>query len=180
MGKSSVSISEECISYIIDNLEEGNTILELGSGEGTVKLSNHFKMISIENQPEWQDKFSENTTYINVPDRLYEKDDISWWNKTIADFKVLDGFEDTGWYNPEVLLNQLPDKNDYDLILVDGPGGYLGRSGFLKYIEHFNTDVPIIIDDIYRVPENLMANILSEKLKKELIILADGCTGVIG
>ena len=41
--------------------------------------------------------------------------------------------------------------NSYDLILVDGPGGFShgwGRGGFYKHIDKFNTDVPIIFDDI--------------------------------
>ena len=77
------------------------------------------------------------------------------------------------------MLPQLPNKNDYDLILVDGPGGWLGRSGFLKYLDVFNTDVSIIIDDIQRDQEFLLIKKLSEKLQRKHIILDDKCTGVL-
>ena len=63
--------------------------------------------------------------------------------------------------------------------MVDGPGGWLGRSGFLKYIDEFNTDATIVIDDIHREAEFLLLKKLSKKLKREYIILEDECTGVI-
>ena len=87
--------------------------------------------------------------------------------------------DDKGWYDPDELLPQLPNKNDYDLILIDGPGGWLGRSGFLKYLDVFNTDVSIIIDDIQRDQEFLLLKKLSEKLQRKHIILDDKCTGVL-
>ncbi len=182
MGDKSIHMSDSSYDYIVNTLEKGKTILELGSGYGTtVRLSEHFKIISVENQPEWQNKFSKNSTYINVGNKYYDKGDVSWWDKESERFTAYEGFEkyDTGWYNPDELLPQLPNKNDYDMIIVDGPGGWLGRSGFLKHIDYFNTKVPIVIDDIQREQEMLLLKKLSSILNRDYIILDDNCTGVI-
>ena len=77
------------------------------------------------------------------------------------------------------MLPQLPNKDDYDMIIVDGPGGWLGRSGFLKHIDYFNTKVPIIIDDIQREQEMLLLKKLSSILNRDYVILDDNCTGVV-
>ena len=47
MEMNSISITDECFSYIKDNLKEGSTILELGSGKGTVRLSKYFCCLKI-------------------------------------------------------------------------------------------------------------------------------------
>ena len=171
MGLGDIHISELCVDYIIDNFESGITILEFGSGWGsTFVLSEYegFNIIAIENQPEWQNKYNESAKYINVNHKFYDDD-----------FTVTSGFDDKGWYDPDELLSQLPNKNDYDLILKDGPGGWLGRSGFLKYLDVFNIDVPIIVDDIQRDQDLLLLKKLSEKLQRKYIILDDKCTGVL-
>ena len=54
----------------------------------------------------------------------------------------------------------------YDLILVDGPNGAIGRGGFLKHLDLFNTNVPIIFDDINRKDELQMMVKVSEILNK--------------
>jgi|TARA_R110000822_G_scaffold363_3_gene1593 hypothetical protein len=182
MGISSIHMSDCSYNYIVKNLDKGKTILELGSGYGTtVRLSEHFTMISVENQPEWQNKFSENSKYINVGNKNYDKGETTWWDKDSEKFEVYDGFEkyDTGWYNPDELLPQLPSKDKYNMIIIDGPGGWLGRSGFLKYIDYFNTNVPILVDDIQREQEFLLLQKISEKVNRKYTILEDKCTGLV-
>ena len=52
-----------------------------------------------------------------------------------------------GWYHPEDLFPNMPDK--YDLILIDGPGcSRWGRGGFLKHIGEFNINIPMVFDDV--------------------------------
>ena len=61
-----ISINENCVNLIKRLLPSGGTILEFGSGEGTTWLADAgYKMYSVENQPEWMDKFPNHTTYIN-------------------------------------------------------------------------------------------------------------------
>lgn len=131
------SISQELFDYIRNNLESGKTILELGSGWGSGQLSEHYCVYSVEHDEDWMNLY--NTHYLYAP---------------IKD----------GWYDVELLKEQLPET--YDLIIVDGPPGIIGRAGFFMYLDLFKTDIPIIIDDINRQPEyELMLN-LSEKLQR--------------
>ena len=58
-----VTINQNCIDFIKNLLPKDSTIIELGSGEGsTVALGKDYKLYSVENQPEWYDKFKEHTT----------------------------------------------------------------------------------------------------------------------
>lgn len=122
------AISEQLFIYIYNLIPEGSTILELGSGTGTHELARYFKVYSIESDFSWMNKF--NSTYIFAPIRNY------------GDYR---------WYNRDYIKNSLPDK--YDLIIVDGPPGRIGRMGFLYNLDLFNCNVPIIFDDINRKPE---------------------------
>lgn len=113
------SIEKELYDYICAILEEGKTILELGSGFGTGELAKRYKMYSIEQDSRWLGKYK--STYIYAP----------FIN---------------GWYDVNVLMDQLP--SEYDLILVDGPYWPEDRFGFAVYFELFRQDVPIIFDDV--------------------------------
>lgn len=172
------SISNNCFNYIRELLPENKTILELGSGCGTEHLSKYYKMYSIENQIEWVGKYE--STYIHAPIRLYEES--SWWNNdpfiAVEDIpsEIGDNFQ-KGWFDPDIVKSQLP--KEYDLILVDGPNGTIGRGGFYKYLDYFNTDVPIIMDDVGREPERILMEKVSKKLNRDYIILDDKVTGVI-
>ena len=79
-------------------------------------------------------------------------------------------------YDVDVIKEKLIDK--YDLILVDGPNGKFGRGGFLKHIDLFNTNVPIIFDDINRDAERQLMIKVSEKVGRKYQEL-DKYTGYI-
>lgn len=167
MGKGSVSISNECIALIRATIPSGSTILEMGSGAGTIQLSEHFKMYSVEHVPEWQNKFPLCTTYINCRIKMYDDE-----------YTAPDISNNRGWYNPSDLEPNLPES--YDLILIDGPGGYHGRAGFLKHIEMFNTNVPIVFDDINRKPDfDHMISVAAYLNKPYEILTTDDAVGII-
>lgn len=132
-------ISKELLNWIESNVKKGSTILELGSGDGTKLLSENYTMFSVEHNDKWVNKYD--STYIHAP---------------IKD----------GWFDVNVLSNKLPEN--YDLILVDAPPAFTedARMGFLHNIDLFNTNVPIIIDDIHRKGEKKLAVKLSEHLGK--------------
>jgi len=69
-----------------------------------------------------------------------------------------------GWYR--INERKLPKK--YDLLIIDGPAGSYPRKLFLRHIEKFNLNIPIIIDDTHRSYEFAMANKLSELLKRDV------------
>ena len=129
------SISPELFSWIRANLPKGKTILELGSGRGTVELLKYYNVYSVEHNPDWIG-YAKKGNYIYAPIVEYDK---------------------CRWYDISKLI--LPE--DYDLILVDGPTGSIGREGFLINRHLFNLNVPIIIDDVQRQPEKHMAETLS-------------------
>lgn len=129
--------------WIRTNLPDGKHILELGSGEiSTARLSEHYRMTSVEDNPAFWDKHDSH--YIKAP--------------------LVDG-----WYDTAILAVELP--KDYDLLLVDGPVGSGPRAGFLKNLHLFaKTDVPIVIDDTWRDVEIQMARALKERLGGYLFI----------
>ena len=170
MSNGSASMTKNCVEYIKKILPKGSTILELGSGHGTTWLADAgYKMYSVENQPEWFDRFPNHTTYINCRSKPYDDE-----------YTKPEGFEDNiSWYHPDDLFPNLP--KTYDLILIDGPGGIghgWGRGGFWKHIDKFNTDVPMIFDDINRMSESDLMEKVSEYVDREYYVI-DIYTGVI-
>jgi len=132
----------ETFKYIRSELPTGKTILELGSGDvSTQRLSEHYKMISIEDKEEWLSKYK--SDYIHAP--------------------LVDG-----WYSLQVLEKAMP--MEYDMILVDGPTGEGNRGGFLKHLNLFRRDVVIVLDDTNRLPERQLAWAVAEKLNREVTL----------
>ena len=154
--------SSRAIDFIVEFLPKGKTILELGSGVGTKTLVNNFTVYSVENMKKMVGKYGSN--YIYAPIRLYDDEylapDIPGSTKG---GKIIPS--QYGWYDYEILKEKLP--SDYDLLFVDGPVGKIGRAGFYKHLDLFNTSVPMIIDDVHRTPERKLLEKVSEKLELE-------------
>lgn len=152
------TISDALLEYLKVNLPEGKTILELGSGNGTAELVKHWKVYSIEQNKQWVGVVPE-STYIYAP---------------MTPFKEMKRHGGGCWYDRRVLEIELP-KIQYDLILVDGPcpdnGG--NRAGFFKYIHLFNTDVPIIFDDINRAKDWYILLSIQNKLNRSVLVPVD-------
>jgi len=127
MGKSkdvSYMLPEKAFEWIFAHLPKRAKIVELGSGKGTERLSERFKMISIEDNPDWIGKY--NSTYIHAP---------------IKD----------GWYDRDYLEGKIP--QDYNLLIIDGPSGSIGRLGILNNLDLFNIKNQMLVDDIHRPDE---------------------------
>lgn len=135
------SISEDLFLYILKTLEEGSTILELGSGIATVELAKYYKMYSIEH-----DK-----AYLSLQPSKYI-------------YAPIKNYENHRWYDIDYLKCQLP--TNYDLLLIDVPTGDIGRYGFYYFLELFKTDITIIFDDANRNAELKLALDVAEKLGK--------------
>ena len=133
-----MAISDEMFEYLKNNLSFGKTILEFGSGTGTIELTKHWKVFSVEQNPDWVGK-APDSTYIYAP--LKE-----------------------GWYNSDIVFSQIPE--DYDLIIIDGPFGPNYRSGIDKYWNKFNTNVPLLFDDTHRKSDRDHALYVANLLKK--------------
>ena len=118
----------ECIKKL---LPPGKTILEFGSGFSTLKLSEFYNVISIEENKNYIGKYK--STYIYAP------------IKKIKPQKHFQEFDK--WYDADVIQRGLQGKS-YDLMLIDGPmGANTVRPGIYKYRNLFNWDIPVIFDD---------------------------------
>lgn len=111
--------------WIIKHIEDGSNMLEFGSGQGTNRFTNHFNVTSIEHDGKFVG-LAKDSNYIHAP--------------------IVNG-----WYDIEK-VSQLKGK-EFDVILVDGPTGVIGRSGFIKNIDLFKLDTIIVMDDLNRAAE---------------------------
>lgn len=144
--KSGWSIGEVLFQWIVDNIKKGDTIVELGSGEATKELAKRYDVYSIEHDPIWMDN-AKKAHYIYAPIKR-------------------------GWYDPRPIKKGLP--KEYSLLLVDGPPGGIGREGILKYINLFRDDIPIIIDDLHRRPEQEIFEELVKRYNDDGYVSRDG------
>jgi hypothetical protein len=124
------AIEEQLFNFIRNILPDGSTILELGSGTGTIELCKFYTVYSIEHDKRWLGT-APDTNYIYAP-------------------------IENNWYDRTVLETEIKSLN-YDLVLVDGPPGSIGRGGILNNLDLFNTDVPFIFDDTNRKAEYELA-----------------------
>lgn len=149
--KNKGSISKELYNKILELLPNSNeTIVELGSGEGTRELLKAgYKVYSIEQNEEWVGEYLP-AIYIYAP---------------------ID--EDTGWFSTDRLKDKIP--KEYDLLLVDAPIACnhkiaKRRLGLLNNINLFKNlkDKIIIVDDTDRKYEKQLAEELSKDLNKSV------------
>tara|TARA_R100000900_G_scaffold133531_1_gene110306 strand:+ start:15847 stop:16326 length:480 start_codon:yes stop_codon:yes gene_type:complete len=135
------SMNEEAMNFILQKLsKKKKTILEIGSGRSTEKLSKFFTVTSIEENINWVGKY--NAEYIYAPIK-------------------------NNWYDIDVLKENNLSKKKFDIIIIDGPA-YGKRMGFLKNLNFFDIKNSIIIvDDIERKEDTaLLKNII--EIKKQL------------
>lgn len=144
------ALPEEAFEWILKNIPQGSTILELGSGSGTKELVKFYKVYSVEQNFVWVGK-EPKSNYIYAP--------------------LVDG-----WYD-EKMFKSLP--KEYDLLIVDGPIGK-DRGNFVKFCERFNDVPFLIDDTqrtidremAFSVAKKLNKNVLEIKgHEKEFIIL---------
>jgi hypothetical protein len=151
------AIGPTCIERIRSMVPVSTWILELGSGDGSSELADlGYSLMSVEHDPQWLNK-DERIDYIHAP--------IT-----------------NGWYEPEAI--RLDGRPDYDLLLVDGPPGHVGRLGMLQHLDLFNLDVPIIVDDVHRSTERFLLTRLAEAAGRDYEIVTEAdkskLFGVIG
>ncbi len=68
------------------------------------------------------------------------------------------------------MKKELP--SEYELILVDGPTGSIGRGGFYTYLDLFKTNITIIFDDVEREAEYQLMIRVAQKLNRDFKIFA--------
>jgi len=153
------SVDKLLFDTVCDILPEGNTILELGSGWTTGEFIKRYKVYSVEHSKEWLNKYHNN--YIYAP---------------LKQHKEILNFTGYIWYDREVIIPEIP-KIKYDLLLIDGPP--YTRAGILKYLDFFNLNVPIVIDDVDRTHRDDMKIMIeiAKKIKKPYVVYGAGLGG---
>jgi len=139
------SIGNKLFNYICENLPNNSTILEFGSGYGTIELSKYYNIYSVEHDSKWLN-LSKNVNYIYAPIKK-------------------------GWYDINMLKQNIP--NNYDLIIIDGPPKKIGRIGFYNNINLFKTNIPIIVDDTHRSKDLELLKNISKYVKKQYILILE-------
>lgn len=134
------SVSVEMFEWILNNIPLNSTILELGSGTGTIELSKFYNVYTVEHDEEWLNK-SDRSHYIFAP--------------------LVDN-----WYDVEVLKKNLPVK--YHLLIIDGPIQEK-RLNIMKNLNLFDFSGLVIVDDTNRENDEKMSIELSKIYKKKLI-----------
>ena len=137
-----MAISSELFDWLLNNLPKDSTILEFGSGSGTIELTKNWNVYSVEEDEKWIN-VAQKSHYIHAPIK-------------------------NGWYDSDVVFSNIP--NEYDLIIVDGPKGEKYRGGINKHWDKLKNNVSIIFDDTHRTVEFNhaieVANMLNKKWKK--------------
>jgi predicted O-methyltransferase YrrM len=136
-------ITEECFNWIITNIAPGSPVLEFGAGlVSTAKLSEIYKLTSIEHNEKYIGTFSSN--YIHAP------------------LSPIDG-----WY--EVTKLHEVGSTIFDLAIIDGPPGSGNRFGILMNLNLLKNCRFILVDDTDRPSERLLLELLSKELKRDYI-----------
>jgi hypothetical protein len=140
------ALTEVTRKWITDNIPKGARILEFGSGNGSKLLASRYDLTSIEHDPMWLNKHD--GQYIHAP--------------------IVDG-----WYDVDVLDNALTGK--WDLIIIDGPPGHIGRNDIVSYFEllGLNTGCPVMIDDTDRPDDMKTFEGLREYFDHVVVIESD-------
>ncbi len=135
---------KEIHTWLSDNIKEGSTILEFGSGHGSIELAKRYDLISIEHDEQWIG-ISE-SKYIHAP---------------ITDNQLAEQNNQSGWYETTPIIEVIREKT-IALFIIDGPPGDVGRHGILSIIDVLPKDAVFIVDDIHRDSESDLFQKLSQ------------------
>ena len=136
-----IEISEGVLATLLEFVPEGSTVLELGTGEGTIELVKHYRVLSVEHAPEYHVADSVLITVPLVELKLEGAAEVRYNLRFPRHIP---------WYDADILKENLRGLS-YDAILVDGPPRDYSRAGmFVHYSRVFDTGVPVLVDDIHR------------------------------
>ena len=159
--------SAACLEYIHGRIRPSRgRILELGSGYSTEWFTDHLHFgTTIEHDATFIDLVPL-ATYVYAPIEPYGPGNVfpPSISKRTSDH--------VGWYDRRI-VGQAMENKDWSLIFVDGPPNYFGRAGFFLNLELFNTNCPIVFDDMQRVDDLYVAQLCAQKLKRNLTIIND-------
>ena len=134
----------EIHAWLYENIKEGSTILEFGSGHGSIELAKRYDLISIEHDKQW----------IGISESRYV-------HALITDNPASEEHNQEGWYETTPITEVVQEKT-ITVFIVDGPPGEIGRHGILSITDSLPKDAVFIIDDIHRSAESDLFQKLSQ------------------
>ena len=123
--------------WIEDNLPSSSRILELGSGSGTNERAKKYDITAIEH------------------DEDFLPLDYRCIHANIKANETSSKYDEAGWYDPQKIISLNQEK--FDLIIIDGPPGAIGRRGILHFPWIFQLADIILVDDTHRESERHLA-----------------------
>ena len=126
------------IDWIEQHVAKGAKILEFGSGDGSEGLARQYNLYSIEHDTEYLGKTK--SRYVHAP---------------IVENKTSTQYGEKGWYD-HTLFDQIPQS--FELIIVDGPPGRIGRMGLLEHLNLMPTWTYMLVDDTDRKEEQKLVD----------------------
>lgn len=137
----------EAVAFVLEHVEPGSVVVEFGSGHGSEVLSEHFDLYSFEHDEKWLGVTS--STYLHA---------------AIVENQHASQAGEKGWYDLDVVKQHWPANPQ--CVIVDGPPGFIGRTGILSILEKLR-DVPLIlVDDVDREAELQLSHALSTRLDR--------------
>ena len=140
-------LPSEALEFVIEHVGPGAVVVEFGSGHGSEALSKHFDLYSFEHDEAWLGVTS--STYIHAP---------------IKENQYATEEGEKGWYDLEIVKQNWP--KDPQCVIVDGPPGFIGRTGILSMLEELASVSLILVDDIDREAELQLSHSLSTRLDR--------------
>ena len=120
----------EIHAWLSENIKEGSTILEFGSGHGSIELAKRYDLISIEHDEQW----------IGISESKYI-------HAQITDNPISVENNQSGWYEITPIVEIIQAKQ-IAVFIIDGPPGDIGRHGILSIINKLPKEAVFIIDVI--------------------------------
>ena len=119
--------------WIEQHIRKGSTILEFGSGDSSEELARRYDLYSIEHDPAYVGKTKSKYIYASIVenDTSKSKGEEGWYDAKI--------FQEIGEF--------------FELIIIDGPPGNIGRSGILEYLDLMPNWRYMLVDDTDRIEE---------------------------
>lgn len=181
------ALSPSTILYLWNILSEKKprNIIEFGSGTSTQIFAAYAKeaeqqgiqvrICSIEHDKDW---FERCQNFLSTSGQLKY---VTLQHAPLTEQTFL-GRRMTAYTVPEQIFEQFDSQGGFDLCLIDGPPGTIGRCGSLAIAApHLASNAEIILDDAYRTNEQ---DVIAEwkqnwktQLKKTTLLLAD-CHGI--
>jgi hypothetical protein len=128
-------------AWITENFPGSDTrILELGCGTGTVERSMRYQLFTVEH------------------DEAFLTDYVETIFAPIVENAISSQYNEQGWY--DITAIESLKGLQFDLLIIDGPPGGIGRSGILSIPWLLKQSTCILVDDTHREPEsNLVTEI---------------------